>query len=445
MAITAMIYLSIVVGGTFLCFYKHPVWGIYTYVIVFYMDAPSRWWGASLPNLRWSLLIVAITVIATVLHESRKHGSANRPSFLSHAPHSLFISFVALMYIQYLWKITDTHTQGVVYFTKYIIAMYLVYSLVDNRERIIGFLTAHVLGCFYLGFLAFVSGGGGRLDGVGGAGIDDANSLGMYMATATIAAGGLYFGANNWLRFVPIVALPFTLNTLVQAGSRGAFLALVVGCVAVYFYRPRRTTMKLWAYGAVGLVLFGFLASDYFWERMASIKDAAQQTEAADTSATSRIQIIKDQWRMAVDHPLGTGHKGTGTLSYQYIAEEYWSATGGRSSHNTFMSVLVDQGFLGLFLWLALSWKIFQKCRAVAKWAKRDDDTQLGWLVASILGILVVIWTGGLFAPFLKAEVFIWMIALVCSLWADSVGKKHPASRLQQGSSETTIAGALAK
>ena len=425
MPVEALVFLGAVVGGSLLSLTRHPVWGLYAYIIVFYMDAPTRWWGASLPNLRWSFMVAGVTMVATVFYKTRQKDELGRPSFLSHAPQALYLVFVVWMYVQYMWATTGPdHNIGVTYFTKYAIIMYLIYTLVDSRKHVIGFLTAHVLGCFYLGLLAFTSNRSGRLDGIGGAGIDDSNNLGMYMATAAIVAGGLYFSTKNWrLWIAPVAALPFTLNTLVQAGSRGAFLALVAGALAVYVYRPQGTTMRLWSYGAVGIVLFGFLASDFFWERIASISDAAQQTEEADFSAMSRIQIIKDQWRMAVDHPLGVGHKGTTLLSYQYIDEIYWSVGGGRSSHNAFMSALVDHGFFGLMIWSALSWKLFLKCRDVVKWARRENDIQLNWLAVIILGSAVVVWVGGLFAPFLRAEVFIWMIPLICSLWAGSVGR----------------------
>lgn len=432
MALTTLLFLVFVSGGILLCLVRHPVWGLYTYVLLFYLDAPTRWWASDLLKLRWSLIIVGVTLIGIVIYKFREVEITERKSFLSHAPHALFIVYVMWMYVQYPWVISPEHDAGVEIFTKYVVIMYLIYQLVDNRERVIGFLAAHIIGCFYLAILAFLTTTAGRLDGVGGAGIDDSNNLGMYMATAAIAAGGLFFAMAGWPKWLPILVMPFCLNALVQAGSRGAFLALLAGCAVVYFYRPPKITMTLWVYGAAGIVLFAFLAEDAFMDRMASIKDAAQQNEQADTSAISRIYIAKSQLRMAADYPFGLGHKGTEAMSRKYIAPEYWSSDGGRSSHNTFLSTLVDQGFIGFFLWCALNWKIFQKCRGVARWAKRENDDQLAWLVATALGILSVVWVGGIFAPFLKAEVFFWMIPLVCSLWANSAGAPAAAEQTKE-------------
>jgi len=423
MASMTLFYLGIFFGGTLLCLFRHPVWGIFTYVLVFYLDAPSRWWSAGLPNLRWSLLIVAITILSTVIYKLRSKDQAQRLSFLGHSPQALFFLYVIWMWLQLFWVISPDHGEGVVYFTKYLIVMYLAYLLVDTRERVIGFIATHIVGCFYLGLLAFSSSSGGRLDGVGGAGIDDSNNLGIYVATAAVAVGGMHFVLKGWTRWLLVLPMPFLLNTLVQAGSRGAFLALVGGFGALYLFRPSRTTKQVWVYGILGLFLFGTLASDFFWDRIASIQDAAQQSEEADTSAVSRIVVVKDQWRMALDHPFGAGHKGTAALSYQYIDSQYWALAGGRSSHNTLLSALVDQGFLGLLIWGLLNWKSYQRCRAISRWAANENDDQLRWLSATILSIVVVTWIGGIFAPFLKGEVFVWMIPLICSLWTISVGK----------------------
>ena len=51
---TAIIFLLLFAGGLGLCLFRHPIYGLYTYVAVFYLHPPSRWWAAALPDLRWS-------------------------------------------------------------------------------------------------------------------------------------------------------------------------------------------------------------------------------------------------------------------------------------------------------------------------------------------------------------------------------------------------------
>jgi hypothetical protein len=70
-----------------------------------------------------------------------------------------------------------------------LIAFYLFYRVATTFNDTTDMLIAHVLGCMFLGMVAHFVGRdmGDRLDGVGGPGIDDANALGMYFATALVS------------------------------------------------------------------------------------------------------------------------------------------------------------------------------------------------------------------------------------------------------------------
>lgn len=423
MSLTALGFLGLYACGLILCLFRHPIWGLYSYIFVFYLDAPSRWWGASLPSVRWTLVIAGATLLSTIALRMRTR--PERSPFLSHPPIVFFLAFVALMFVQSVWVITEEHGFGLNYFTKYAVVLYLIYALVDSRQRVADFLLCHVLGCFYLGLLAFSSKTGGRLDGVGGPGIDDSSTLGMQMATAVVAAATLYLISKGYRKWIPVLAMPFLLNTVVQSGSRGAFLALVVGGLAMFWLRPPGQMGVVLRYGVLGLILFGYVASDFFWERMSTIRAAAEQTEEIDTSAATRLAIIEKQWLMAKDHPLGVGHKGTLALGPAYLDAKSMSAQGGRSSHNTFMSALVDQGFIGLLLWVLVMFTLYRRSKGVRKWAASVGNTEAGWLCSGLFGMLCVIWSGGMFASFIRVEIYIWIMALTCCLFATCSDKQQ--------------------
>ena len=62
--------------GTFallaaLALWRYPVCGVYLYIMIFYVHPPSRWWGQSLPDLRWSMLSAAIALLALIVHWRR--------------------------------------------------------------------------------------------------------------------------------------------------------------------------------------------------------------------------------------------------------------------------------------------------------------------------------------------------------------------------------------
>ena len=123
---------------------------------------------------------------------------------------------------------------------------------------------------------------------------------------------------------------------------------------------------------------------------------------------------------MFLDYPMGTGHRGTAVLSPLYLHPRWLTTdekTGpARSSHNTFMTALVEQGIPGavLFLWLAL-WTLI----AILKLRRLElhhGDPNLTTLASAIGGVLAVIFVTGITADFLLAEIQFWMFAAFVSV-----------------------------
>ena len=427
MSLTGLLFLLFYAVTAAMCLFRHPVFGLYGYIIIFYLDAPNRWWGATLPSFRWSFFIALLTLLSIYIHKAK----LQRPWPVFQTPFVLLIIYVLWMYIQSGWAIDlYEHAQGLNFFTKYLIVVYLVVRLIDSREKIAGFFLANAIGGLYLGYLAWQSGGGGRLNGIGGPGIDDANSLGMQMSVIAFFCAGLFFTQKTRVKWFSALSVAFVLNTLVMAGSRGAFLAFVCGGVTFFLFRPKGQIGRLAVIGAIGLVGFASVASEYFWERMTSIQDAAAQTEEIDKSAASRFVIIASQWEMAKHHPLGGGHKTTAALSEQYIPIEYHAAQGGRSSHNTIMSSLVDQGIPGLILWLLLLWSLVRRNTKLRRHYIRTGDTQTGYFVAATIAGIGIVTVAGLFAPYIRAEVYIWLIGLTCAMIAMSRSEAAQATEI---------------
>lgn len=415
MSLTAAVFLACFVAGLGLALFRNPIYGLYTYIAVFYLDAPSRWWGEGLPDLRWSFLTAGVTALAML----RVKADPARVPWYKTAPAVFFIAYTAWLWIQSPWALDpEMHRECAIQFTKFIIVYWMIYRLIDTPELSADFLLAHVLGSFYLGLLAFTSNVSGRLDGVGGPGIDDSNTLGMHVATAAIAGAMLIFAQRDWRRRIAaIVAVPFILNTVVLTGSRGAFLALFMGGLAIFWLRPRENT-KVFYMLAIGAVLgFGYVASETFWERMGTIESAARQDDSMDNSAEGRIEQFKAGLIMFRSHPLGVGHRGFATLSADYLGEEYL-VDGARSSHNTPLTALVEQGVPGAIMYFLLMMWIAKSCILASRAAKAKKPLLTVSMTAAVCGGLVTAIVGGLFADFLKAEVMVWLLALLASLRA---------------------------
>jgi len=66
MSLTGLAVLLAYLGGLGLALFRHPRYGVYTYLAVYYLDPPSRWWSAFLPDMRWSLVAGVVALLATL-------------------------------------------------------------------------------------------------------------------------------------------------------------------------------------------------------------------------------------------------------------------------------------------------------------------------------------------------------------------------------------------
>ena len=418
MSLTGLAFAAAFFGAMGLALFRHPLFGLYAYVAVFYLHPPSRWWGATLPDLRWALFAAAVTYIATL----RLPKDNTRESWASTPAAKLIIAYTIWLWIQMAWALNRTDQLDIcILYTKYIVLFYLIYRLIDTPEKVTHFLIAHVLGCAYLGWIAFNARFSGRLEGVGGPGIDEANALAMQMGTGAAVAAMLMLGGRGWVRWVCFLAMPFLLNTMVLSGSRGAFLGLLATGLALWYLKPLKHRKLFYAYAVLAVILFGMLVSTVFITRIDTIGAAAQQDADTDRSAASRMVIIKAQMQMAKRYPFGAGHRGTAVLSTQYLDDIWLShsrvngrlVTGQRSSHNTFMSAFVEQGIPGAVMWLWLWLWIALALRRAKERGTDADATERATLAAAIGGGLAMVFVAGQFVDYLKVEIQLWLLVLL--------------------------------
>lgn len=394
---------------------KKPIVGLYAYVAVFYIHPPSRWWGASLPELRWSLIAAGVTLLAIWIREPAEPA---RKSWLATTPARIMIAFTVWFWLGTLWALdVEQHYPMAVLITKYLLVYYMIYRLVDTPQKMTTFLLCHVAGCFFLGVIAYGAPGGDRLDGVGGPGIDDSNTLGMHLGTGVVVAAIFTLRLKGWRRWLCVGSIVFALNAIVLTGSRGAGLALAAGGVALAMLKPIAYKRLFYAYAVLGILVIGYLASAQFWIRMKTVTVAVSDTpEEMDTSARSRIEMIKAQMEMAALYPLGSGHRGSEVLSPRFLDKVYMTSAGVRSSHNSFMTIVVEQGIPGVILFFVMVRWTASTLRSLRRAASEPGRVEEAVNTAAIGAGLVVVMIGGMFADFSKCEVQIWLLALLASM-----------------------------
>lgn len=413
----------------FLAVIRHPRYGLYAYMASYYIHPPSRWWGQALPDLRWALLAAAVTLMAVWM--KGKQFQSDRVSWSKTVPGRMLMIFTVWLWIQNIWALDPPMQMEIsVLYTKYILLFYLIYKLADTPNEVGRILFVHVLGCFYLGYVAHGTYFSGRLEGVGGPDINEANALGMQLATAVMCGAMFILIDRSWRWFVVGAAMPFILNALVLTGSRGAFLSMLVGGMVLTLTKPKKNSKLYYALAAIAVMLFFAVANESFWGRMGTVSAAVDEDKQMDNSAESRFTIAAAQLKMAAVHPFGTGHRGTAVLSPQYLEQKYLpvfpdGTIGTRSSHNTFLSALVEQGILGAVVFaMMLRWCV-AACRSLKR-RHRGTSPENESYIAAICAALVVFAFAGIFVDYLKNEVQIWLYGLLAALFYTRDSKIGP-------------------
>ncbi len=402
--------MAVFLIGTVMTFRK-PIWGIYLYIFSFYFSPHDTWWADLVPDLRYLQIAAIVTLTAAFLHGSF---NAQRTAWLD-ATYKLFAVFVALIWITSFWEQTgDWQILGRELFAKHLVITTLMIVLITNFEEVKRVILANIIGGLWLGWQAYGK-QGPRLEGLAGA-LADANTLGMHMACVALLAGLMLLSGRGYYRWISFASLPLILNTVVLTGSRGAFVGLVAGGIASAFLIPKKLRAAFIAAGILGTILFVMLTDDKFAERIMSLTVfQSGSTEEVNQTMGGRVEIIEAGWNIFLDHPQGTGYKGTVVLSPLYMSEELLTGVAGarsRSAHNSFMAVLVDFGMIGLFLYLAMFVRSFFAARRVCRNGS-PEMTELGALMAAAAGVYSIVVISGQATNYYYAEIQYWMLALI--------------------------------
>ena len=415
MGLTGALFLLAFAAGCVLAFAKHPIYGLLTYVAVYYLNPPVRWWGASFPVLRWSILAAVITLLALLIKSNTTRSVM--PLSRQGVVYGL-VAFLVWISVQSAWALDPVqHTDLVILALKYLLLVGLIYRCIDTEQHLKMFLWAHVVGCVYLGWLAYSAHQGGRFEGFGSPDIDEANAGAVQIVTGVLIGSSLFLAGNLREKIGLFAGMPLTVNAIVVTISRSGFLAMGFGGVLFNLFTPSRLRVRVRVLSVLAIVLFVMLTNPVYWARIKSLEVAGEQIQGVDTGAT-RVHLVEAQWRMFLDHPFGCGHRCTATLSRAFLPE--WELTGpegarARSSHSTVMTMLVEHGIPGFLLYLMLVvWVVRSLWTLIRSQAKRDGF--LAMLVPGIAGAMGALFVGDLFVDYLILEVRLWLIAVLMAM-----------------------------
>lgn len=299
-------------------------------------------------------LIGVITVVLGVMAIVEK-GALKRP-----APgHFMLGLFVISAAATYLWSLypEGTLTQILTYLQLLALA-WLIWELCPNDRAQQGLLRAYVLGTFVSGFdtmFRFLSHQESAYQRYAGSGLD-ANDLGLMMALSIPVSYYLLIQEKGRLIWIYRLQLVVAGTTILLTASRGATLACLVALAIVPLTQAQLTMRKKAALLLTLVLLISgvmIFVPDTSWERLSTLPD-----EFDHGTFTGRTVIWKAGWEIFRQHPVG----GIGINAFRVIVSRELSepirlddpTSPAPPAHNTFLSVLVEQGILGFAAFAAL-------------------------------------------------------------------------------------------
>lgn len=345
---------------------------------------PAEWipgFATLRPALVTSVLAIGLMLARRMGFKERFHFDGVRGAAL--------IGFVLLSAASISWSLMPSETRfGAVEIAKLALFYFTVVNVVSTPKRLralcLAILIASVVTSigtimWYLGGTDLVEGYRARWHGV----YADPNRMAMNLLIIVPIATA--FVANKdqawWVRAIALTAGALAVVCIVVSHSRGGAIGLGVAMV-IWAIREKRRGISIAMGVALVLALIVFAPSS-FWNRTDTVSGFHQ-----DASAMGRVYGWQIASKINLDRPL----LGVGLAAFRYAWPVYASSEAIAAyhslvSHNIFLDVLGELGWVGMFLFLLFAGGASGSAFAASR------DKEIGWLArgiaAAVAGYLV--------------------------------------------------------
>ncbi len=419
---TAATWFVLALTGFYRCYTRGPLYGVMTYMFVYFIAPLGRvyWWAYAIPNLRWSLSSFLV-LITGCLFQPKK---LSRIRIGDIGPGKWLVAFLLLSVCVSFFAIRpDKSFERCYDFMRYVLIYYMIVKCI-KEEKQFEWITLLILLCgFFMGYTAKNKPRhGGRLENVGVPDAFDSNGFALLLATMVPFAFPALLSNNKYLKWCTVPCAAFIVNAIVLCNSRGGMLSLIVIFISfVFFTNVAKFRKLLLILGMVGICGFLFLADNTFWDRFSTVKDSA-----GEDRGSGRLDIWLEGLQMVKDYPMGTGGLGFKALSPIYISN--LTAGGIRGPHNTYLLILVEQGPLGLVIYLCLNIHVFWLLRKARKiiikneGRKKMSRSSGGELYLYLLNVAITASLAGhsfgaIFGSRVYYEYYYYMLGIATSLY----------------------------
>lgn len=403
-----LLYLVLFFIAFFASIIKHPVIGVYAYLVTYNINPLGQWWGRFLPGFatRYAMLLAMAIALGILLQKAKlRFGRFFEPQEL------LFICFVGIMWMSIFLGDGGGMHYNIDKMTKVLIVLLMASHIVTTKKYFEGMVWVFILSGFYLGYELYGGAGsfrGGRFHaGVGGSDFGEGNFLAAHFGLVLPFVGAMLLKGSWKVRALCIVAAVFMVNAIILTNSRGIFIALVAAVIMSLFFtvRLRRYRLKILVLLIVGLIGAVQLTHEGFWDRMTTIQS---DDGDRDLSAQGRLDAWDGAIQMSQDYPLGVG---VGQF-FHYIGY-YHPGLAGRDTHNTYLRCLAELGYHGLAVLLLMIataflmlWRIDSRAESLP-----PDRASFFHLYSFATKLALVIYlTAAMFISSVYIEEFYWLL-----------------------------------
>jgi O-antigen ligase len=309
----------------------------------------------TIPGIGTSARLIGAVTFALGLLAILEKGTIRRPA----AGHLMLALFVLSAAETYLWSLypEGTLAQTLTYVQLLALA-WLIWEIASRAVDQKRLLQAYVLGTLVSGtdtiyrFLAHQESAYQRYAGAK----LDANDLGLMIALSIPISYYLLVQTKGLMAWVYRLQLVVAGTTIPLTASRGATLACFVA-LAIVPLTQNRLTMKqrIALFLTIAILIAGVLifVPETSWERLATVPG-----EFEHGTMTGRTVIWKAGWEIFGEHPyLGIGANAFRMIVARVLVEPIRLDDPDSPSppaHNTFLSVVVEEGVVGFAVFCAL-------------------------------------------------------------------------------------------
>ncbi len=368
------------------------------------------------------MVTVGLGVLAMI-----ERGKVRRP-----APgHVIMALFVLLAAVSYLWSLYPEGTLIQSFSYVQLFAMvWLIWELAPRVREQMWLMQAYVLGSFVSGIdtvYQFLSHQESAYQRYAGARLD-ANDLGLIMALSIPMSYFLLIHNKGWMAWVCRLQLVLAGTTILLTASRGATLATLVALSIVPLTQARLTgRQRIAVLLTISLLVYGALlfVPSSSWERLSTLP-----SEFTQGTLTGRTIIWRAGWEIFRVHPfLGIGANAFRLIVSRVLAEPIRldESDPAPPAHNTFLSVLVEQGVIGLALFCALLGVLALSLRALPTFQQRL------WIVS------LAVWVVGVSSLTWEMRKPTWFFFGLLMAQCGSMAQKRSVQSLAPGFTEARL------